>query len=453
MGNSPYKSIFWKVAFSTFAGVFLYLPFSRYELWPLAPLALMVLLRFKDATLWLLTGFVFFFLSLRCAGIAGIEFGGVNPFLFYALFTPFALLLSLYQFYLPIRLWQVFFKRLHWTLPFLYVSFELLRSYFPYGGFPWLILGSLSVYLPIVKDSMLYLNVYLHSLLWLFTILFFIQKRFKALAFLWLVFILFGLFALWEKDKKLERASSLKVALVQTAVPQEDKLSREAFKRHSEDIIGLVEKAVKQKPQLVVLPESALYFFFSEEDEDYNIKLKGLSAKVPILVGLIDVREGMKPYNSAYLLAEGRAVDYYDKVKLFPIGEYMPWPFSFLKDFFPAIGGIDYVSGERLKPLNYKEIKIATPICFEVAYFDLVKRLSRGAELIAVLTNDGWFKNSDCTHQHYLWGRIRALENGKYVLWVNNSGDTGFIDPFGRSIKRMPYMKRGIVVDEVKLVP
>ncbi|MFN3976774.1 MAG: apolipoprotein N-acyltransferase, partial [Aquificaceae bacterium] len=70
----------------------------------MAPLALMVLLRFKDATLWLLTGFVFFFLSLRCAGIAGIEFGGVNPFLFYALFTPFALLLSLYQFYLPIRL-------------------------------------------------------------------------------------------------------------------------------------------------------------------------------------------------------------------------------------------------------------------------------------------------------------------------------------------------------------
>ena len=49
-------------------------------------------------------------------------------------------------------------------------------------------------------------------------------------------------------------------------------------------------------------------------------------------------------------------------------------------------------------------------------------------------------------------GRIRALETGKYVLWVNNSSDTGFIDPYGRPIKRMAYMEKGVVVYEVKAV-
>lgn len=452
MWNSSYKPLLWKVALSIFAGTFLYLPFSKYELWPLAFLAFLLLLRFKDTTFWLLSGFVFFFLSLRCASIAAIEFGGINPFLFYPIFTLFALFLSLYQFYLPIKLWQTIFKKFSFSLPFLYVLFELLRSYFPYGGFPWLILGSLSVYIPIIKDSLLYSNVYIHSLLLLFTSLFLLQKRFKALFSLWIVFFIMGLLAIKEKEDKLKEAKTVRVALVQTAVPQKDKLNREAFRRHSEDIIGLVEKAIKDRPQLVILPESALSFFFSEEEDDYNIRLKGLSIKVPILVGLIDIREGMRPYNSAYLLAEGRAVDYYDKVRLFPIGEYMPKPFDFLKEFFPAIGGIDYVSGDRIRPLEYKGISVATPICFEVAYFDLVKKLSQGANFIAVLTNDGWFKDSDCTHQHYLWGRVRALENGKYLLWVNNSSDTGFIDPFGRPIKRMPYMERGVVIYEVKAI-
>ncbi len=78
--------------------------------------------------------------------------------------------------------------------------------------------------------------------------------------------------------------------------------------------------------------------------------------------------------------------------------------------------------------------------------------LSKRANLIAVLTNDGWFKDSDCVSQHYLWARVRALETGKYVLWVNNSGDTGIIDPMGRVLERMPYMKRGVVYGEVLLI-
>ncbi|MCX8059802.1 MAG: apolipoprotein N-acyltransferase, partial [Aquificaceae bacterium] len=87
------------------------------------------------------------------------------------------------------------------------------------------------------------------------------------------------------------------------------------------------------------------------------------------------------------------------------------------------------------------------------AYHSLVKKLSERANLLVVLTNDGWFRDSDCTHQHYLWARVRALENGKYLLWVNNSGDTGVIDLYGRALSKMPYMKRGVSLHEVPLLP
>ncbi|MCS7171343.1 MAG: apolipoprotein N-acyltransferase [Aquificaceae bacterium] len=431
----------------------LYLPFSKYELWFLVLPALMLLFALREARLWFLSGSFFFFLSLRCASIAGVEFGGLHPIIFYILFMPFVLLLSLYQFYAPLKLWQMLAQNKLWALPLMYALFELLRSHFPYGGFPWLILGSLSPYVPLIRDSLLYTNVYIHSLLLLYSAMLLLRRRLKTLFLIWLVFTTAGLFALIEKGERIKGSESIRVALVQTAVPQEEKLNRESFKKHAKDLLDLVEGATRMKVDLVVLPESALHFFYSEEEEDFNIRLRELSFFKPILVGLVDLREGTKPYNSAYLLEKGMTLDYYDKTKLFPIGEYMPKPFGFVKDLFPALSGIDYTPGKRLKPIEYKNMKIASPICFEIAYHDLTKKLSKQADFIVVLTNDGWFGNSDCTHQHYLWARVRALENGKYVLWVNNSGDTGYIDPYGKILEKMPYMKRGISQHEIKLLP
>ncbi len=452
MWNSSYKSVLWQIALSLLTGLMLYLPFSRYELWFFVLPAFMLLFWRRSSTFWLLAGFIFFFLSLRCANIASIEYGGVNPFLSYTLFVPFSLFLSFYQFYMPLWICRRFFRNSLWALPLLYTAFEILRSHFPYGGFPWLLIGSLSVYIPLIKHSLLFINVYMQSLLLVFTALLLLRRKLKPLIALLLIMAITGLVALKEKENRMEVARVIRVALVQTGVPQKDKLDTSAFRRHAEEILRLTEEATGANADLVVLPESALHFFYSEESDDYNLWLRRLSFKTPILVGLIDIREGLRPYNSAYLLKGGIAIGHYDKIRLFPIGEYMPFPFGFLKEFFPAISGIDYFPGKNLKPLEYGSMKIATPICFEVAYHDLVERLSERANLIVVLTNDGWFEDSDCTHQHYLWARVRALERGKYLLWVNNSGDTGIIDPMGRVLERMPYMKRGIVRGEVLLV-
>ncbi len=452
MWNSFDNSILKQVALATLTGFLLYLPFSKYGLWFFVFPALLLLLWQRKGFFWFISGFSFFFFSLRCANIASIEYGGVSPFISYAIFVPFTLLLSFYQFYMPLWLNKRVFRNSAWSIPLLYTGFEILRSYFPYGGFPWLILGSLAVYIPLIKHSLLYMNVYLQSLfLWFFVLLIFL-KRFRAAGILVLLVALVALLAMGEKEAKVHRSKVIKVALVQTAVPQEDKLDTSAFRRHAEGILRLTEEAAGRGVDLIVLPESALHFFYSDENDEYNFWLRNLSLRVPILVGLVDVRQGLKPYNSAYLLKNGTAVQHYDKIKLFPIGEYMPFPFGFLKDIFPAISGLDYYPGGHLKPLEYKDMRIATPICFEVAYYSLVRDLSKRANLIVVLTNDGWFGDSDCAAQHYLWARVRAMETGKYLLWVNNSGDTGIIDPMGRVIKRMPYMKRGVVYGEVHLV-
>ncbi|RMH80121.1 MAG: apolipoprotein N-acyltransferase [Acidobacteria bacterium] len=434
------------------AGLMLYLPFSKYAIWFAGLPALYILMRYRDSRFWLLGGVVFFFLSLRCVNIASVKYGGINPMLSYGMFTLFTLFLSLYQFYLPVKLLNRYFRGITLALPPLYVLFEVLRSYFPYGGFPWLILGSILVDVPFIKNSFLYSNVYLHSLFILYAVLFVAERRIVPLTLMGLLVFTLSFYSLYEKERRMQVAPALKVALVQTAVPQEDKLDKDKFRKHTDEILDLTEQALQEGVGLVVLPESALPFFYSHEYEEGYQRLMFMSFKAPILVGLVDVREGLRPYNSAYLLSAGMSVDHYDKVRLLPIGEYMPRPFGFLKEVFSAIGGVDYLPGESLKPLYHKNLKLATPICFEIAYYDLVKKLSKDANLIVVLTNDGWFDDSDCTAQHLRWARVRALESGKFVLWVNNSGYTGIIDPYGSVSQLLSYGKRAVLFGEVRLI-
>ncbi|MEZ0361610.1 MAG: apolipoprotein N-acyltransferase [Hydrogenobacter sp.] len=433
-------------------GVLLYLPFSIYDLWFLLFPGLFMLLKYPSQRHYFFTGFIFFFLSLRCVNIASIEYGNINPFLSYAMFSVFSLFLTLYQMNLPLYMWTKLGSRKLWLLPIFYTLFEILRSYLPYGGFPWLIVGEILVYIPLVKYSLRFFTVYGGSMLLWYLIYLAFKRRFFILLILLAFASLVGLYAKNEIIKKLQFAHTIKVALVQTAVPQHEKLNEENFRNHTDEILSLVSEALKEKPDLVLLPESAFPFLFSDEYDKGREKLFELSYQAPILVGLIDIRDGMKPYNSAYLIKDAQVYGYYDKVRLLPIGEYMPFPFAFLKDIFSAISGLDYIHGNRELPITYKGIKIATPICFEVAYWDLVKRLSKNANLIAVLTNDGWFNDSDCSHQHFVWAKIRALENEKFVLWVNNAGDTAIIDPFGNVVEKLPYMKRDILIYHVKLL-
>jgi apolipoprotein N-acyltransferase len=79
-----------------------------------------------------------------------------------------------------------------------------------------------------------------------------------------------------------------------------------------------------------------------------------------------------------------------------------------------------------------------------------MERLAKDANLIVVLTNDGWFKDSDCTFQHFRFAQWASLRFKTYTLWVNNSGDTAIIDPYGRVLKKLGYMERDVLVEVLK---
>ena len=112
---------------------------------------------------------------------------------------------------------------------------------------------------------------------------------------------------------------------------------------------------------------------------------------------------------------------------------------AYIRDF----GLTDYEKGEGAKCFRVEEFLVGTPVCFEVAYPFYIKRFE--CNLLAIITNDGWFLDSDGTYQHFRMARVRALENGTFTLWVNNTGPSAVISPKGRVLRYLPYGKRGIL--------
>ena len=142
--------------------------------------------------------------------------------------------------------------------------------------------------------------------------------------------------------------------------------------------------------------------------------------------------------NMAAVVGDGEG--HYIKRRLVPFGEYVPLE-GLLR------GAIEFfdlpmshaVSGPAEQPLvRAGRFHLAMAICYEIVYPDLVRRDARAADVIVTLSNDSWFGRSIGPHQHLQMARMRALENGRYVLRATNNGITAIIDSTAAIVAQAP---------------
>lgn len=249
-----------------------------------------------------------------------------------------------------------------------------------------------------------------------------------------------------------------RVALVQPAVPREDKFDLrnkqeifDKFARFSE-----IALTVGGHCDLIVWPESAMPAPVLQ-DEETGAFVQAIAEKynLPILLGAIDV-DGDRAFNAAILATAGKPPQLYRKVHLVPFGEYVPFRHSF--PLFAQIVGdqvpADFDAGTeyRVFEMPGNGPRLAPLICFEDTLGDLTRRfVTRGADLLVNVTNDGWFLRSAGSRQHLANAVFRCVENRRPMVRAANTGVTCFVNQAGR-VTQILRDDRGSVFDEGTLV-
>ncbi len=165
-------------------------------------------------------------------------------------------------------------------------------------------------------------------------------------------------------------------------------------------------------------------------------------------------------YNSAVLISPNDSLKIYHKSKLVVGAEYTP----FRKFLQPLIGdwvtktiGVSMGSNVSQKePSVFKvpatPIKVAPIICYESVYGAyVIKYVRKGANLLAVITNDGWWGNTQGHRQHLSIARLRAIENRRDLVQSANTGISAHINQKGEIVQQLDYDKRGSLLAEVRL--
>lgn len=254
-----------------------------------------------------------------------------------------------------------------------------------------------------------------------------------------LLLMLYGHYCLTQP---VARGEELRIGLVQSNIPEDIKWRPEAKERILEIQNKLTQLASLDSPDLTVWPEASFPGYFNRDAESVQIRELAKTLKTPILVGSPHYERAGIYYNSAYLVrGTEESEERYDKMRLVPFGEYVPFRFmlGWLMPIADAFGVGDFSAGSTYKLFRlYDDITFGTLICFEDIFPKLAQEyVKKGAKFLVVMTNDSWFGRSDAPYQHLAASIFRAVENGVPVVRAANTGVSALISARGQVTHRV----------------
>ncbi|MDD5644560.1 MAG: apolipoprotein N-acyltransferase [bacterium] len=357
------------------------------------------------------------------------------------------------------KLYGVFF------FPFLWVFMEYIRSS-GNMGFPWMLIGNAfdgnSGFSWLASYGGVYLISFYFILLSCIAVFVFEKKARLSLRFVFFAGIIVMFLLLYRElpdtgDKGISR-NCIKIALIQPSIPQNIKWDNDFKEFILERYRDLTVNAALRFPELIIWPESSMPGIIPDNGE-INAFIKSVSSQIntALLIGIQTSRyeKGEKKYfNSAVLYSDkGEKVQNYDKCRLVPFGEYVPFSrvFSFLRSLSPIGEGFDRGSSYEIFDLKDASSRINSPCKFGVTicYEDLFPSINRtyarkGAAFIVNITNDAWYGYTSAPFLHAFSASMRCVENNIPMLRCTNTGLTCFIDRLG-IIKKIAANKEGVL--------
>ena len=263
----------------------------------------------------------------------------------------------------------------------------------------------------------------------------------------------------------LASGDPVRVAVLQGNIAQDDKWDPANADAITSRYVEMTRQALGAGATFIMWPESATPFYF-ERDLARGATIRRLAAegKATLLIGSDQVEpiraEGpqTKPayryYNAAFLVQpDGRVGAVYRKMHLVPFGEYVPAKrlLFFVGTIVEAAG--DFTPGADAVMLPIGSHKASTAICYEVIFASLMRQfVVNGSELLTTITNDAWYGTSSAAFQHWEQASMRSIEGGRYLARAANTGISGFVDPYGRVLKKTALFEQAMLVADLRFI-
>jgi len=277
-----------------------------------------------------------------------------------------------------------------------------------------------------------------------------------------------------DKEKKKVQASlttaTKNVIVVQPNVdPWNEKFSGSVQEQLSK-LISLSEEKTDANTAMVVWPETAIPYSLEEKNirssELYqpvwsflhrhpfvnlvtginSFKSYGRIKDSATATSRYDAASGIyyDEFNTAAFFDSDTNINLYHKAKLVPGVETLPSFLGFMGKWFEQLGGISGTLGRDTEQKVFvpwdHHFKAAPIICYESIYGDYVTGyIRRGANILTIITNDGWWHDTPGYKQHMNYARLRAIETRTWVARSANTGISCFIDPLGNVIQPQPW--------------
>ncbi len=259
------------------------------------------------------------------------------------------------------------------------------------------------------------------------------------------------------EDRFVENAQ---FRLVQPNIAQVDKWKPELGSQHFNTLLRLtLEGSSPQSLGLlstthVVWPESAFPFLLNQRPDALAAIGQALPLGTQLLAGAIRTEPRGQDrvfYNAIYAFNDrGEIADAYDKVRLVPFGEFLPFADlvdrAGLRPIVSAPAGFE--RGRDPRTLDGSAgLRGLALICYEIIFPGFVRDGVRAdtPDYLLNLTNDAWFGSSAGPHQHFFQARLRAVELGLPMVRSANTGISAVADSYGRVTGQLGINTQGVL--------
>ena len=243
--------------------------------------------------------------------------------------------------------------------------------------------------------------------------------------------------SLYNRPLNQEAATALKIGIIQGNIPNEIKFDSGGWGRALEGYTTGYKQLADRKVDAVLIPETALPFIWTNEYQRSTLSFYQaiLDRGVVAWVGGFGQQENSITNSLLAIDRTGEIVGRYDKLKLVPLGEYIP--------FYEILGGII----NRLSPLDAHLVPgnsqqlFDTPfgraiagICYDSAFAENFRyQAANGGEFMITASNNAHYK-PPMLDQHHALDVMRAIETDRWAAIATNTGYSAFVNPRGETV-------------------